>query len=263
MTYKDGEPNWVDLGSPNLDESKRFYTQLFGWEYTDLGPEAGGYNFILSDGKQVGGLGPLMEGQTSGWTTYFQVADAEATSKAVVAAGGTVRMPVMDVMGQNDIAAFTDPSGGEFAVSKPKKHKGAEIMRKVNSPCWFEYSARSIGDAKDFYTKVFGWTLKQADMTTEEYILAKAPGADREFGALMPNPTLPAEHPPYWGIYFEVADVDSVVAKATDMGGRVLMPATTMEKVGRMAALADQHGAIFSLLAPEPHSKLAPMGAVS
>lgn len=252
MSYTDGEPNWVDLGSPDLEASKQFYAQLFGWEFTDLGPDAGHYHFVLAGGKQMGGLGPLQPGQSAAWTTYFQVPDADATAKAVTEAGGTVRFPVMDVMGQNDIAGFSDPSGGEFAVSRPKLHKGAEAMYETNTPCWFEYSAPAVKDARDFYTSVFGWAVQQTEVTENEYLTLKAPGAEREFGALMPNPMLPEGHAPYWGIYFAVEDVDSLVAKAGDMGGTVLMPPTTMENVGRLAALADQHGAVFSLLAPDP-----------
>ena len=26
-----GVPGWVDLGSPDLDATKRFYGELFGW----------------------------------------------------------------------------------------------------------------------------------------------------------------------------------------------------------------------------------------
>lgn len=252
-SFADGEPNWVDLGSNDLSGAKEFYRALFGWDYLDLGDEAGHYHFILSEGQQVGGLGPIMEpGARPAWTTYFQVADAEAAADAVAKAGGTVRFPPMDVMGQNAIAGFTDPAGGQFAVSQPKLHKGAERWWADNAVCWVEYSARDTKLAAEFYPQVFGWNVQQTDVTSEEYLVLKAPGGEQEFGALMRNDSLPEEHPPYWGIYFAVSDADAVAAKTTDLGGTLLMPPTDMENVGRIAVMTDAEGAGFAILQPAP-----------
>ena len=54
--YAPGTPSWVDLGSPDVDASIRFYGDLFGWTASEAGPpEAGGYRFFLQDGKMVAG----------------------------------------------------------------------------------------------------------------------------------------------------------------------------------------------------------------
>src|SRR6185437_9302041 len=57
-----GSPNWIDLGSPDVAASAAFYTALFGWEFQDAGPEAGGYGFFSFGGKTVGAAGQLEEG---------------------------------------------------------------------------------------------------------------------------------------------------------------------------------------------------------
>ena len=59
--YPPGTPSWVDLGSPDVDASARFYCELFGWDTTEPGPveETGGYRMFLQRGKMVAGLGPL------------------------------------------------------------------------------------------------------------------------------------------------------------------------------------------------------------
>ncbi|TLZ31474.1 MAG: VOC family protein, partial [Gammaproteobacteria bacterium] len=42
--YAPGTPSWVDLGSPDLEASKRFYRALFGWNAeTGDDPATGGY----------------------------------------------------------------------------------------------------------------------------------------------------------------------------------------------------------------------------
>jgi predicted enzyme related to lactoylglutathione lyase len=54
--------------------------------------------------------------------------------------------------------------------------------------------------------------------------------------------------PPYWGVYFAVADTDATVAKATELGASVLAEPMDLPDVGRMAALADPQGAAFNVI---------------
>src|SRR5438128_3125 len=121
-----GTPSWVDLASPNLDASRKFYSALFGWkaEVTD-DPAAQGYTMFLKNGKQVAGLGGLqMPEQPSAWSTYVATEDADKTAKAVQEAGGKVVAPPFAVMKgpidipQGRMAVVADPHGAAFAVIK-------------------------------------------------------------------------------------------------------------------------------------------------
>lgn len=55
-----------------------------------------------------------------------------------------------------------------------------------------------------------------------------------------------------WVPYFMAADVDATVTAAKSNGGSVVMPATDLPEVGRIAWLADPAGAVFALLKPDP-----------
>jgi len=92
---------------------------------------------------------------------------------------------------------------------------------------------------------VFGWEAQVApDGSYTEWKLG-----DRVVGGMMAKPdTMPAEVPPYWGVYFAVTDVDDAVGKATALGGAVMVPGTDIEP-GRFAVLADPTGAVFSVIA--------------
>ena len=60
--------------------------------------------------------------------------------------------------------------------------------------------------------------------------------------------------PAHWSVYFGVADTDAAVAKVSDLGGTTLRPAWETP-YGRMAVVADNHGASFSLISvasPDP-----------
>src|SRR2546429_9701653 len=63
-TAETNTPGWVDLGSPDVAASNRFYSELFGWEPNVAPmPEAGGYTIYTKDGKPVaGGGGGLLGG---------------------------------------------------------------------------------------------------------------------------------------------------------------------------------------------------------
>jgi len=250
-----GSPNWIDLGSPDTEASATFYTSLFGWEYQSAGPDSGGYGFFTLDGKSVGAVGPLFEeGARSAWTVYFNTPDADDTAKAVEAAGGTVRVPPADVFSEGRMAAFTDPTGAEFAVWQPGDTKGLGAVTSVNTLAWTELYTSDAAVAKRFYADVFGWVATDNDMGGGMiYTTVKpATGGDTadQGGVMQISPEMAAAGlTPRWGIYFEVADCDATVAKAVELGGTVLMGPETMENVGRLAQMLDPHGASFAVIA--------------
>ena len=141
--YKPGTPSWIDLQTADPDKGVEFYRGLFGWEAQDLGPEAGGYRFLLKDGKMVGGAGPkMMDEAPSNWMTYIAVADADETAKKVEKAGGTVLAPPMDVMTAGRMGVFAassqartfDFQGGDvgyvpFAMGHYVENTGSATLR--------------------------------------------------------------------------------------------------------------------------------------
>src|SRR5579862_111552 len=108
-TYAPGTPLWVDLGSPDVAASARFFSDLFGWQAQDLGEQMGHYTMFSQDGKSVAAATPLMSPQQpTAWTTYISTTSAEETAKKVTAAGGTVLSAPMAVMDQGTMAVFAD-----------------------------------------------------------------------------------------------------------------------------------------------------------
>ncbi len=64
---------------------------------------------------------------------------------------------------------------------------------------------------------------------------------------------IPPHVPPHWLLYFLVENADASTAKVTELGGKVIMPPMSLEKVGRFSVVADPQGAVFSLFQPEKH----------
>ncbi|MFJ3198845.1 VOC family protein [Streptomyces sp. NPDC086989] len=256
--FRTGSPVWLDLGSPDTDGAAAFYTAVFGWSFTALGPEAGGYGFFQIDGKTVAALGPLTEdGANTAWMVHFMSPDVQATVTAVRSGGGEIRMEPMDVMGEGWLAQATDPQGAEFAVWQPGKTAGLGRVSEENSLVWAELHVPDPAAAIEFYRGVFGWRSQEMQTPGMTYrVLSLADGDQQQtsFGGVAPmgEGAGGGVEKPRWVPYFHVADVDATVSAVKENRGSVLMPAADVPDVGRISWVADPSGAVFALLKPDP-----------
>jgi uncharacterized protein len=253
--YSPGSPNWTDLGTSDVDGAAAFYGSLFGWQFQSAGPDAGGYGMFTLGGQTVAAAGPLGEpGAAPSWTLYFQTPDVDATAAAVTKAGGAILAGPMDVFTAGRMAVFRDPAGATFAVWQPGETRGLDAVSDPGTLCWTELHSTDPAAAQAFYQAVFGWTAQDMPMGDFTYtVLSPAGGDERSsHGGIMPAGPQEAAAGSRWLPYFEVADCDDAVARAAAGGGTVLAPAMDVEGVGRMAALADPAGALFSVIKSVP-----------
>lgn len=240
--YDHGVPSWVDIGTPDLAAGLRFYQDLFGWEAQDMGEEAGRYNIVSKNGRQVAALSPAQDPGPPRWTTYVNVDDVDDIAKRVESAGGTVVVPPMDVMSAGRMAIFADTTGAVIAAWQPGEHKGAQLINEPGAFTWSELSTSDLAKSKAFYSEVFGWGWGGSD----EYAEAQVNG--RTIGGVMPrSPDMPAEVPDTWLVYFGSDDVDAQAKKASDKGATIVVQPTDIPNTGRFAVLIDPQGAAFAL----------------
>ncbi|MGW2826473.1 VOC family protein [Streptomyces sp. NPDC001443] len=252
-SFVDGSPNWIDLGTSDLEGATAFYAALFGWQFVSAGPEAGGYGFFQLGGRTAaGGMQTTAEQGPPSWNVYFQSPDVEATAKTAEQAHGRVLHPPMDVMGQGHMAILADPAGVQFGLWQPGRIKGVDVAEETGSLCWVELYTPDIAAAAAFYHKVLGHETSAVPFPGGTYTCLNPAvgGEDAMFGGLVPLADDPTEAAtgPYWLPYFEVTDTDAAVAKAQELGGTVRMPATDVPDVGRIAKLADPSGARFAVI---------------
>ncbi|MFD9725506.1 VOC family protein [Streptomyces sp. NPDC059072] len=257
--FRTGSPNWLDLGSPDVDASAAFYRHVFGWDFVSAGPDAGGYGFFQVAGKTVAAVGPLTEGGApSAWMTYFNTENIRATARAVGDVGGTVRTEPMDVMGQGWLAQFTDPQGAQFACWQPGKTVGLELTSAPNSLVWVELHVPDPDSAIAFYHGLFGWRHEEMQTPGMTYRVLSTAEGDKQmtsFGGIAPlgeGAGGASNMLPRWVPYFNAADVDAAAVAIEGNGGEVLMPAVDVPGVGRIAWGSDPAGAVFALLRPDP-----------
>ena len=243
-----GTPCWVELSVDSVEKATAFYGALFGWEVDiDPDPQFGGHGNFKKDGRDVAGVSPAMEpGQPPFWATYLASDDVAQTADKIKSAGGTVLMDVMEVGPHGKMIVAADPAGAVFGVWQSGTHIGARLANEPGSFAWNENLSRDFDGNKKFYNQIFGY--EYGDMSSDEFSYATMDLQGAPVGGVgMLPPDTPAEAPANWLTYFAISDTDATVAKATELGGKVVKEAFDTPQ-GRIAILADDQGAVFGVI---------------
>ncbi|MBL9107425.1 MAG: VOC family protein [Myxococcales bacterium] len=249
--YSEGAPCWADLSTPDLQGAMRFYGPLLGWSFDEPVAEMGHYTMARVRGKMVAGLAPLMPemGFPPAWSLYMWTDDADATAARVADAGGKLIMPVMDIPGAGRMMFAFDSTGAAFGAWQPGNHRGSELYDEPGALCWAEVNTRDGAATDLFYKRVFGYAEQKqiGDGKTFDYTVWQAGGEDVCGRMLMSSPEWPAEIPPHWMIYFDIADVDAACTRVAELGGKVCHGPFDSPH-GRIAVINDPYGVTFSLI---------------
>ncbi len=244
-----GAPCWVDLMSSDVEKSKAFYAELFGWTAGTPDPEYGGYVNFSKDGDPVAGLMAAQAGMGPAdvWSVYLAVEDAAATVQAARDNGGQVLVDAMAVGELGVMAVVVDAGGAAVGMWQPGQHRGG-LVATTGAPCHFELHTRDHAATVAFYEQVFGWKPVPVSDTPElRYTLLDV--ADGQNAGIMDaSGFLPAGVPPHWSVYFAVDDIDKALAEVAQLGGATVLPAEDTP-YGRIAMATDSTGAAFKLRA--------------
>jgi predicted enzyme related to lactoylglutathione lyase len=112
--------------------------------------------------------------------------------------------------------------------------------------CWNELGTTDLETAKNFYTELLGWKLKEskaAGMIYNEIV-----AGDREVGGMYQMTAEYGNAPSHWIAYVAVDDVDAKAKQVAELGGKVCVPPTDIPNVGRFCVINDPTGATISLI---------------
>jgi len=107
---RDRQIDYLEFSATDLAATKKFYSQVFGWEFTDYGPDYTSFK----DGRLAGGF---RKGTPSpvGTLVVIFVDDLPAAERRVKEAGGKISKETFSFPGGSRFH-FTDPSGNELAA---------------------------------------------------------------------------------------------------------------------------------------------------
>src|SRR5829696_1936052 len=277
--YIPGVPCWVDASEPDPQGAREFYGGLFGWSFEDAAGSDGSYIVARHEAPSTSisicrkhcraATGPPI----AMWNTYFWVDRADETASKVRDAGGAVVQEPFDFVDACRMGVFTDPEGAAFGVWEAKEHKGAGLVNDPGAVVFNGLNTRDVEGAKSFYGSVFGWETGSIGSGAEGWTLpgygdwlerehhpdlrkqmaeAGAPeGFEDIVAGIIPIADDQPDTPPHWSVIFAVADADATAAKATELGGKVIVPPfdapwSTRTYTIRMTVIGDPQGATFS-----------------
>jgi predicted enzyme related to lactoylglutathione lyase len=247
-SYPAGVPCWVDNLVPDPRAATEFYGELFGWEFDGPGP--GDYYVAKVRGRDVAGVGQTPPGVSPGWNTYVSVASADDTARAA----DRVIVEPFDVLPAGRLAAIADPDGAVIGVWEPADRLGCQL---VNEAAAYAMSALHTGNtdaAARFYHDLFGWENEEFAPGISLFRLPGYVGGEpaqpvpRDVIAVMAQDDGPAR----WSVDFWVTDADDLAARASELGGSVLVPPFDSIPT-RQAVVADPFGAAFSVTTAPRH----------
>ena len=108
--------DYVEFPAIDIAAAKRFYSEVFGWQFGEHGPDYVSFH----DGRLRGGFAKADEVKTGGPLVVIYTSSLEAMEAAVKKAGGTIVKEIFSFPGGRRFQ-FTDPNGNELAVWSDKE----------------------------------------------------------------------------------------------------------------------------------------------
>ena len=249
-----GKIVWHDLLTNTPEQSRRFYGEMFGWEFEKPGTVLGfggddTYMLIRHEGRLVGGMldtNAFREGENiSQWITTVSVDDIDAAVQRVSAQGGRTETPPTSVGSRGRIAIAEDSTGALFAMIETSEGDPGDRVPGHNEWLWDEVWTDDVEQATSFYQAVLGFDYTDHDIDdSDRNYRVLTMGETARAGVLaMPFEDVQS----VWVNYIRVEDPVALTARAQELGGRVLVDAQERAIGGIVALVAGPSGAGIAL----------------
>ena len=257
---------WYELMTPDANAAAKFYSAVVGWKIADHAaplPDGRDYRMIgRSDGGSAGGMLALTadmqkHGARPLWIGYLHVADVDADTQAIVADGGKLLMPRMDLpVGR--IAMVADPMGTPFYVMDPIPPPGKPEAKsdvfdvKANQRVrWNELASPDLAQARSFYARHFNFQFNEVMPMGPlgDYCFVDHDGV--RIGAIMQKPAANQDALGAWLFYFGVPSIAAAKRAIEAGGGKVTQDAHQVPGGDWIIVATDPAGAAFGVVGPQ------------
>jgi predicted enzyme related to lactoylglutathione lyase len=241
---------WADLFANDAKAAADFYTQLFGWSAAPVVQKDRSYIVLSSGTRPIAGIAARTHprhNKPSRWIPYVSVSDIRSVFEQVPAGGGAAKAPIRSFPNRGKQAIIADPDGSPIGLIQSSSGDPADDEPQPGDWNWFELFTRQPGPEAQFFEKLVGYEARPDTRVAKKdhFILS---GDGRARGGIAP---FSADHPdttPGWVGFVRVSDVDAAVAKASALGGQVLIPPKAADFGSRFALVADPSGAAIGVV---------------
>jgi predicted enzyme related to lactoylglutathione lyase len=109
-----------------------------------------------------------------------------------------------------------------------------------------ELNSTDVAKAKEFYGKLFDWTLEDMSMPDMTYTIIKVGEHQYGVGGGMMKQMVPGA-PSMWVPYIGVDDIKKATEKVKSLGGKVMVENQEVPNMGWLSIFTDPTGAITGL----------------
>ena len=114
-TTNEGRIDYIEFPAKDIPATQAFYFGIFGWKFTDYGPEYTSFE----DGRIAGGFARTDGAARGGPLVVIYSSDLAGMEAKVRAAGGAIVKETFSFPGGRRFH-FTDPSGNELSIWSDK-----------------------------------------------------------------------------------------------------------------------------------------------
>jgi predicted enzyme related to lactoylglutathione lyase len=242
---------WADLVTDDVPAVRKFYGQLFGWIYEDVG----GYTIAKNQDRPMAGFFQRQrpsDGEAKPrWFGYISVPNVGKAQRVVTDAGGKVLAEPQKFPDRGEQAVFADPEGAVFGVIKSSSGDPQDFLPEPGDWIWAQLLSRDGVKAGDFYKSVADYEVLENSETERagDFVLTSK-GYAR--AAVLTIPDTHDKVKPNWLPFVRVTSVNASVAKTKELGGTVLIAPQEKLLAGRLAVVADPTGAAIGILEWNP-----------
>ena len=237
---------WRDVLTRDVAGARRFYGELFGWQFEET--QRGGHPYVIArlGRAPVAGIVDVsaLAGGAGNWLSYMAVDDVDAAVASVRAAGGKVLVEPRDRPIAR-VAVVTDPQNALLGLARLNGNIPGPAQATAHHFFWQEYLARDAKQALEFYKALAGYSssITESSLGVEYHVLSRSQGV----AGLFQLPATTTDVQPNWLPYVLVDDPGSLAARVPGLGGRILVPSSPERRNGTLVVIADPGGAALAL----------------
>lgn len=255
--HLDGTIVWHDLLTDQVDRARRFYADLFGWQYlvehaSDFAWRPGqpaDYPLIISGQAAHGGFVEPDIQVSPGWLAYVAVSDVAGSAERARNLGARIEREPFDVPSVGRSTLIRDPWGARICAFSPTHN----FPPPTGVFVWDQLITTESEAALLFYQELFGWrTARATSDRGDEYGLFQS--ADAAPVAVVKQSSengVSSDHQVQWISCMAVDNLDRSIAQATELGAALVQTPDWLRGTGRFAILKDPVDAHFGLVQVE------------